>query len=101
MDSLIPGLKLRQYPGGPVIASLRDGETITVLYRQQIFNGLVWIEVQDINGRVGWIPQVYLSIYTPVPSGTPTATATPTNEITPTVIETMMITRTALPTATR
>jgi hypothetical protein len=71
---IMPGLRLRQFPGGPVIATLREGAPITVLYGVEILNGLVWIEVRDVEGRLGWIPQIYVL--------TPTATLTPTNSLT-------------------
>ncbi len=64
---LFPGLKLRQSPGGPAIATLREGEMLTVLYGQEIADGLVWVEVQDSSGRIGWIPQIYVLTPTPTP----------------------------------
>jgi hypothetical protein len=60
-----PGMQLRQSPDGPPIAALREGEPLTVLYGVEVVDGLVWVEVQDSSGRVGWIPQVY--ILTPEP----------------------------------
>ena len=57
---IFPGLKLRQNPGGPEIATLREGEVLIVLYGQEIVDGLVWVEVQDSAGRIGWIPQIYV-----------------------------------------
>jgi uncharacterized hydrophobic protein (TIGR00271 family) len=71
-----PGPRLRQYPNGPIIGTLYAGDPLTVLYGLEIVNGLVWIEVQDKEGRVGWIPQIY--VLTLTPSLTYTATATPT-----------------------
>ena len=76
-----PGLHLRQSPNGPIIAVLSVGESLTVLYGIEIEDGLVWIEVMDRAGRIGWVPQVYLLVYTPVP--TATGTATPTASATP------------------
>ena len=67
--SIFPGLKLRQSPGGPEIATLREGDALIVLYGQEIVDGLVWVEVQDSAGRIGWIPQIYVL--------TPTLTANP------------------------
>jgi len=66
---LFPGLRLRQSPGGPAIATLRDGEHLIVLYGQEIANGLVWVEVRDASGRIGWIPQIY--VLTPTPTDIP------------------------------
>lgn len=64
-------LELHQSPGGPVIAKLRQGEQLTVLYGQEIVGGLVWVEVRDSSGRVGWIPQIYVLTYTPTATETP------------------------------
>jgi hypothetical protein len=82
---LFPGLRLRQSPDGPAIATLRENDSLTVLYGIQIFNGLVWIEVQDSAGRIGWIPQIYVLTLTPTvtPTRLPTETLLPEYEITP------------------
>ena len=66
-------LDLVQSPGGPSIGKLRNGDYITVLYGNKVFEGLVWIEVMDQDGRIGWIPQINLSVVTL----TPTVTAAP------------------------
>jgi uncharacterized hydrophobic protein (TIGR00271 family) len=76
-NALLPGLRLRQSPGGPVIATLREGEQLEVLYGKQTIDGLVWLEVQDKEGRVGWIPAFYLHTITQTPTITPAATPTP------------------------
>ncbi len=64
------------------------------LYGEEIAFGLVWIEVMDSTGRVGWIPQVYILEFTPVPSATstPTATETATPGLTSTLEGTVTIT---------
>jgi hypothetical protein len=41
----------------------------------EIVDGLVWIEVQDAEGRIGWIPQIY--VLTQTPTATATATLSP------------------------
>jgi len=66
-------LDLAQTPGGPSIGRLRSGDTITVLYGSEVFDGLVWLEVMDKDGRIGWIPQINISVVTL----TPTVTGTP------------------------
>ena len=66
-------LDLVQSPGGPSIGKLRNGDYITVLYGNEVFEGLVWLEVMDKDGRIGWIPQINLSVVTL----TPTVTVTP------------------------
>jgi hypothetical protein len=68
----VPGMQLRQWANGPVIATLRQGDQLIVLYKVAIVDGLVWIEVQDEEGRVGWIPQIYVLTLTPTATNTPT-----------------------------
>jgi uncharacterized hydrophobic protein (TIGR00271 family) len=82
-NTFLPGLRLRQSPGGPVIATLREGAQLEILYGQQVVDGLVWVEVQDMEGRVGWIPAFYLQTITQ----TPTATPIPTTTLTPTATQ--------------
>jgi uncharacterized hydrophobic protein (TIGR00271 family) len=72
----LPGLRMRQSPDGPVIAILRDRQNLVVLYGYEIVNGLVWVEVMDEEGRIGWIPQVYLLVVTPTSTPTSRVTAT-------------------------
>ena len=74
---LFPGLKLRQYPDGPVIATLNPGDPLTVLYGYEIVDGLVWIEVMDKEGRIGWIPQIYVLTETPTVTSTVIISPTP------------------------
>jgi len=66
-------LDLAQSPGGPSIGKLRNGDYITVLYGTEVYDGLVWLQVMDKDGRIGWIPQINLSVVTV----TSTVTATP------------------------
>ena len=87
----LPNMRLRQWPEGPEIAAVRHNQALTVLYGMRIVNGLVWLEVQDAEGRIGWIPQIYLLQITLTPSVTPSSTATlvatitsqPTKSVTP------------------
>jgi uncharacterized hydrophobic protein (TIGR00271 family) len=67
-------LDLLQSPGGPSIGTLRPRDSVSVLYGEQIFQGLVWLQVRDSEGRIGWVPQIYLAVvtFTPLPA-TPTA----------------------------
>lgn len=68
-------LELVQTPGGPAIGKLRPGDVLTVLYKTQVTNGLVWQQVRDADGRLGWVPQIYLMAVTRTP--TPVSTPTP------------------------
>lgn len=63
----LPPLKLYQFPGGPVIGSLRFGQWLTVLYGRQEYEGFIWIDVMDEEGRIGWLPEIYLQWITPLP----------------------------------
>lgn len=65
---IVPFYNLYQSPGGPIIAQLRQKQVLTVLYNSEIYQGLVWVEVMDADGRIGWIPQLYLIDVTPTPS---------------------------------
>jgi uncharacterized hydrophobic protein (TIGR00271 family) len=60
----LPRLQLYQTPGGPVIGQIRQGQDLTLLYGKQELDGLTWVEVLDAEGRIGWIPQVYLRVAT-------------------------------------
>jgi hypothetical protein len=83
VNTALPGLRLRQYPSGPEIAIIRAGQQLTVLYGVRVVEGLVWVEVQDVEGRIGWIPQVYLSLLTATPTETiePTSTLSTTQAV--------------------
>jgi uncharacterized hydrophobic protein (TIGR00271 family) len=63
----LPQLQLYQTPGGPVIGKLRPGQWITILYGRKQFNGYVWIEIMDEEGRIGWIPEIFIFYATPTP----------------------------------
>jgi uncharacterized hydrophobic protein (TIGR00271 family) len=73
------GLRLRQFPEGPIIGTMRERDPLIVLYGIETVNGLVWIEVQDKEGRTGWVPQMFTAIVTvtPTPSVTPSRTPRP------------------------
>lgn len=78
----LPGLLIYQSPGGPIIGLLVPGQKITILYRSLIFNGLLWLEIQDDSGRIGWVPSLY--VHTLVPTATPTGLPTQTPTLTAT-----------------
>jgi hypothetical protein len=63
-------------------------DRVRVLYGYEIVNGWVWIEVQDKDGRIGWLPQYVTMLITETPTRTPKGTfpspSTPTPEITST-----------------
>ncbi len=67
----IPPLRIYQEPGGPVIGYIEVGKPMYRLYRTEIYQGLVWIQIRDSENRIGWIPEVYLRTVTPQPGATP------------------------------
>jgi uncharacterized membrane protein len=60
---------LYQEPGGPHIAQLSLNDFLYDLHETTVFDGLIWVNVEDVEGRIGWYPQRYLEY--------PTATPTP------------------------
>jgi uncharacterized hydrophobic protein (TIGR00271 family) len=64
----LPPLRLYQSPGGPEIGVITRGQVLTLLYRRQEAGGLIWVEVMDDDGRIGWIPETYLFPVTVTPS---------------------------------
>lgn len=68
----IKTLDLVQKPGGPSIGRIRPGDYITILYGSKVYDGLVWLEVMDSDGRIGWLPQIEMSVVTYTPSKTAT-----------------------------
>lgn len=75
----VPTLALVQQPGGPSIGAILPGDFVTVLYETQVYDGLVWWQVRDVDGRIGWLPQIEMAVvtFTSTPSSTPTVTLTP------------------------
>ena len=92
----MPGLRMRQWPNGPVIATLREGEELIILYGRQVVNGLIWLEIRDSEGRIGWLPEHYLLVITNTPTKTPLPT--PTETPAPTTTFTLTPTASATPT---
>jgi len=74
------GISLRAFPEGPAIGWLRQMDQVRVLYGYEIVNGWVWIEVQDADGRIGWLPQYVTMLITETPTRTPEVPSTPTPE---------------------
>lgn len=73
-----PGLVLRDAPFGDVVAQLWFNTEVVLLPGRLIDGGLVWINVMDPRGQIGWIPESFARVITltPTPSATPTPTAT-------------------------
>jgi len=60
-------IDILQTPGGPSIGKLRAGDRIMILYQTDVFDGLVWLQIMDKDGRIGWIPQINISVVTSTP----------------------------------
>jgi uncharacterized hydrophobic protein (TIGR00271 family) len=60
-------------PGGEILTYLSANQKLFDQNQIVVYDGLVWVNVQDENGNTGWFPKIYLSY----PTETVTATATP------------------------
>jgi len=60
-----PYYYLYQEPGGPQIGRLAEYATLFDLHEEVIYDGLVWVKVQDEEGRIGWYPKRNLLYPTP------------------------------------
>jgi len=56
------GTYLRDEPAGKIIAGLRAGTPVQILYLRETVNGQVWIQVRDLLGRTGWVLAQHLII---------------------------------------
>jgi len=68
LNGTLPALRLYQSPGGPVIGQITRGQTLTLLYDRVELDGLIWVNVMDKDGRVGWVPETYLTVITATPN---------------------------------
>ena len=66
-NGALPPLKLYQSPGGPVIGQALRKQTLVLLYERLELNGLIWVNVMDSEGRIGWVPEMYLYLITATP----------------------------------
>ncbi len=64
-------VEILAFPNGPAIGFIYRNQPFQVLYGEQIVDGWVWIEIEDQEGRVGWIPQYQSQIITETPTPTP------------------------------
>ena len=71
-------LTMRQGPGfgRPEIARLYNRSMVTVLYGEEAVDGLVWVEVQDAEQRLGWLPKICMEVVTLTPTRTPKVSGT-------------------------
>jgi uncharacterized hydrophobic protein (TIGR00271 family) len=65
------GVPMLAYPGGPQIGYIYWNQKFVVLYSQQMHEGELWIQVQGLDGKVGWIPQDASALVTLTPTPTP------------------------------
>ncbi len=67
VSPLVPPRKLVQYPGGPVIGNMYPNSILSIYHEELVMDGVVWVKVMDKDGRIGWIPRIYLKISEPTP----------------------------------
>ncbi len=72
-------LELRQFPGynRPAIGRVSNRDFVTLLYGEKLVDGLTWVEIEDEDKRVGWLPQICMNVVTLTPTKTPSVAATP------------------------
>lgn len=56
---------LYQEPGGPRIATLTLNTILFDLNESITYEGLEWVKVRDVDGRIGWFPKIFLQYPTP------------------------------------
>jgi len=67
----IPIMRIYQYPGGPVVGLLSQNQVITILPEEVVFENLIWVKIVDQENRSGWVPKVYVNIFTATPTLVP------------------------------
>jgi len=70
-----PRLYIYQTPNGATIGVLQVGQRVEYLYQTVIEDGLVWVQIRDQDGRIGWIPKIYIRLIQP--TSTPTIITPP------------------------
>lgn len=70
------GTYLRAQPDGAELVFIKEGERLKILYGYEIVKGWVWVEVEDAQGRVGWVQLFFLSTLTPTAQPPVTVTST-------------------------
>jgi uncharacterized hydrophobic protein (TIGR00271 family) len=58
----VGGVTLRDKPVGTVIGQLAQGMPVQFLYQHETVNGVEWVQVRDVFGRIGWVPATSLSV---------------------------------------
>jgi uncharacterized hydrophobic protein (TIGR00271 family) len=54
------GLRLREAPGGQIIRVLEEGDAVVILNGREAVENVEWIEVQDLQGQIGWVASQYV-----------------------------------------
>jgi hypothetical protein len=49
------GAHVRNEPNGAIIAAVRDGDPVQVLYGKELVNNVLWLQVRLENGITGWM----------------------------------------------
>ncbi len=55
------GLHLRWAPGGEIAGALAEGSSVQVLSGPVEKDGVRWVKIRDVEGRVGWVDEDYLT----------------------------------------
>ena len=66
-------LELRQSAGfnRPIIGRIHNRKFVSIQYEKRTVRGLVWLQIKDEEGRLGWLPEVCMNVVTLTPTKTP------------------------------
>ncbi|RPI86270.1 MAG: DUF389 domain-containing protein [Chloroflexi bacterium] len=53
---------LREVPEGRGIGILSSGTPVQIMYRKEVVNEEIWLEVRDLFGRIGWVREIFIRI---------------------------------------
>jgi hypothetical protein len=62
------GVALRDAPARAIMGTLPEGAPVQILHGSETIKGIEWVEIQDVLGRIGWVPAEFLSV---LPEATP------------------------------
>jgi hypothetical protein len=61
IDSSGSNVWVYRSPGGQQLLLVADGDIVILLAGHANQGGVLWQEIQTVNGQVGWIEEIYLA----------------------------------------
>lgn len=53
---------LREKPEGRGIGILAPGTPVQIMYRSEVVDEEIWLEIRDLFGRIGWVREIFIRI---------------------------------------